>query len=378
MNSHAVLSASGSHRWLNCTPSARLEKEFNNNETESAAKGTAAHALCEHKLRKCLKIRSKKPVSKYDCDEMDLYTDGYVEFVLESLAQAKLKCKDPIVLIEQQLDFSKYVPEGFGTGDCLIIADGLLHVIDFKYGMGILVDAENNPQMMLYALGAIEIFDSLYDISEVSMTIYQPRRENVSTWTISADELYKWAETELKPKAHLAYNGGGNYCSGEWCTFCRAAVKCRARAESKLKLAEFEFALPPLLTDAEIGEILNSIDGLIKWANEITAYASDAAINHGKQWQGFKVVEGRSNRKYADENAAAEAAKNAGYRDIYKQSLITITEMEALLGKKQFSEILGGLVIKPSGKPVLVPVTDKRPAINTANVKNEFKKIMED
>jgi len=378
MNNHATLSASGSYRWINCTPSARLEKEFVNSESEAAAEGTAAHALCEHKLRKALNIETERPVSKYDCNEMEIYTDEYVKFVFELLSQTKLKCKDPVVLIEQHLDFSNYVPEGFGTGDCLIVADGIMHVIDFKYGMGILVDAENNSQMMLYALGAIEIFNSLYDVSEISMTIYQPRRENVSTWTITVDELYKWAVTELKPKACLAYKGEGDYCPGEWCTFCRAAVKCRARAEAKLKLAKFEFALPPLLTDTEIEEILSSIDGLTKWANEILAYASDAAINHGKQWKGFKVVEGRSNRKYTDENAVAEAAKNAGYSDIYKQSLLTITEMESLLGKKRFNDILGALVVKPTGKPILVPITDKRPVISKSNVKNEFKKIMED
>ena len=356
----------------------RLENEFVNSESEAAAEGTAAHALCEYKLRKALNIEAKRPVSKYDCKEMDLYTDEYVRFVLEHLSQAKLLCKDPVVLIEQYLDFSKYVPEGFGTGDCLIVADEVLHVIDFKYGMGILVNAENNSQMMLYALGAIEIFKRLYEISEISMTIYQPRRENVSTWTITVDELYKWAEKVLKPKACLAYKGEGEYCPGEWCTFCRAAVKCRARAEAKLKLAKFEFALPPLLTDSEIEEILNSIDGLTKWANEILAYASDAAINHGKQWKGFKVVKGRSNRKYKDKNAVAKAVKDAGYSNIYKQSLLTITEMESLLGKKLFNDILGKLVVKPAGKPILVPITDKRPAVKTENAKNEFKKIMED
>ena len=163
-NSHAILSASSSHRWMNCTPSARLEREFADRETEAAAEGTAAHALCEHKLRRALKMRSRKPVSQYDCDEMDAYTDGYVEFVLEQLAQAKLECADPLVLIEQRLDFSCWVPEGFGTGDCIIVADKLLHIIDFKYGQGVLVEAEQNPQMMLYVLGALRLFDSLYDI----------------------------------------------------------------------------------------------------------------------------------------------------------------------------------------------------------------------
>lgn len=375
MSKHAILSASGAHRWMNCTPSARLELEFDDNSGEAAAEGTAAHALSEHKLRKALKMRSKKPVSPYDSDEMDNYTDGYVEFVLEVIEQAKQACRDPLILIEQRLDFSKYVPEGFGTGDCLIIADGTLHIIDFKYGQGVLVSAEDNPQMKLYALGALDLFDGIYDIEMVSMTIYQPRRENVSTSTVSKENLYQWAEEVLKPKAELAFNGDGNYCPGEWCQFCRAAVKCRARAEAKMKLATFEFALPPLLSDEEIADILSSIGDLTNWANEIIAYATDAAINHGKKWPGFKVVEGRSNRKYKDEEAVAEAAKNAGYRDIYKQSLITITEMEKLMGKSKFNEILGELVMKPPGKPTLVPVSDKRPEMNTSSAKNDFMEV---
>lgn len=370
--SHAILSASSSHRWLNCNPSARLEQEFEDQETEAAAEGTAAHALCEHKLRKALKMRSKKPVSQYDCDEMDDYTDGYVQFVLEQLAQAKLTCPDPQVLIEQRLDFSCYVPDGFGTGDCLIIASPRLHVIDFKYGLGVLVDAYQNPQMMLYALGALRIFDCLYDITEVSMSIYQPRRENVSTWTISVDELMDWAENTLRPKADLAYKGEGEYSPGSWCQFCKAAVKCRARAEAKLDLARFEFAQPPLLSDAEIEEILGKLDDLTKWANEIMAYAQDAAINHGKEWAGYKLVESRTNRKYTDEDAVAHAAASAGYRDIYKKTLISIAEMEKLMGKQTFKEILGGLIVKPIGKPTLVPASDKRPAITTTGAKHDF------
>ena len=377
-NSHAILSASSSHRWMNCTPSARLEREFADRETEAAAEGTAAHALCEHKLRRALKMRSRKPVSKYDCDEMDAYTDGYVEFVLEQLTQAKLECADPLVLIEQRLDFSCWVPEGFGTGDCLIVADKLLHIIDFKYGQGVLVDAEENPQMMLYALGALRLFDSLYDISEVSMSIYQPRRENVSTWTISVDELNAWAENVLKPKAELAHKGEGDYLPGPWCQFCKAAVKCRARAEEKLQLARFEFAPPPLLSDEEIEEILGKLDDLTKWASEIQAYAQDAAINHGKVWQGFKLVATRTNRRYTDEEAVIQAAKEAGYTDIFKKSLIPITEMEKLMSKKEFNRILGSLVEKPQGRPTLVPNTDKHPALTNTGAGDDFTEFKED
>lgn len=375
---HAILSASGSHRWLNCTPSARLELEFENTTSEAAREGTAAHALCEHKLKKFLKKRSKRPVSDYNSDEMEECTDAYAEFVIEQYEEAKKSCKDPVILIEQKLDFSCYVPDGFGTGDCIIISDDTLHIIDFKYGQGILVEAEHNPQMMLYALGALEIYDALYDIKEVSMTIFQPRRENVSTWTIPIEELKAWAEEELKPKAQMAYDGDGEYLPGEWCTFCKAAVKCRARAEEKMKLARMEFKMPPLLTDAEIEEVLTVLPDLTKWANEITAYATEAAIRHGKEWNGFKVVEGRSNRKYRDEQLVAEAVKEHGYTDIYRQSLIPMTEMQKLMGKSAFEEILGDLIYKPPGKPTLVPNTDKRPAMNVTNAENEFNEIMED
>ena len=374
---HAVLSASSSHRWLNCSPSARLEQEFEDRETEAAAEGTAAHALCEHKLRRALKLQSRrKPISRYDSDEMDMHTDSYVQFVLETLAEVRRHCADPLINIEQRLDFSCYVPDGFGTGDCIIIGDKIMHVIDFKYGQGVLVEAEHNPQMMLYALGALRLFDSLYDIDEVAMTIYQPRRENISTWSIPVDELNAWAENELVPKARLAYEGKGEYRPGPWCTFCKAAVKCRARAEEKLRLAQYEFAKPPLLTDTEIEDILGKLDDLTRWAEEIKTYAQDAALNHGKQWHGYKVVEGRSVRKYSNEDAVVEAANAAGYHDIFRKTLLPLTEMERLMGKQEFQSILGGLIIKPAGKPTLVPASDKRPAITKANI--DFKEIQED
>ena len=378
MSKHAILSASASHRWLNCLPSARLELEFENTSSEAAREGTAAHALCEHKLKRALHMRSKRPVSNYDSDEMEECTDAYRDYVMEQVEQAKQVCEDPIVLIEQHLDFSCYVPDGFGTGDCIIISDDRLHIIDFKYGTGILVEAEDNPQMKLYALGALEMYDALYDIREVSMTIFQPRREHVSTCTLLVEDLKEWAEQELVPKAKMAFAGEGEYIPGEWCTFCRAAVRCRARADEKLKLAQMEFRRPPLLTDAEIEDILGIIPDLTKWANEITAYATDAAMNHGKEWNGYKVVAGRSVRKYRDESAVAEAAKQAGYRDIYRKSLITLTDMEKLMGKDKFKEILGDLVYKPPGKPTLVPISDKRPALNTTNAINEFNEIKEE
>lgn len=368
---HAVLSASSSHRWLNCTPSAMLEKSFENKGSEAAAEGTAAHELCEHKLKKALKRRSKRPVSDYNTDEMEECSDAYVDFVMEQYEQAKQKCKDPVVLIEQRLDFSAYVPDGFGTGDCLIVADDTLHIVDFKYGLGVLVEAEHNPQMMLYALGALAIYQDLYDIEFVAMTIFQPRRENVSTWTISVSELLDWAENELKPKAELAAKGEGEYCSGDWCTFCRAKATCRKRAEDNLKMARLDFQDPPLLSDEEVAEVLTQLPDLTKWAAEVQEYALEQATKHGKHWTGFKIVRSVSRRKYTDEEKVAQTAIKAGYEDIYRSTLIPITEMEKLMGKKNFAEILGDLVYKPQGKLTLAPETDKRPAVE--DVFEDFK-----
>lgn len=371
---HAMLSASSAHRWLNCTPSARLEQEFKDRQTEAAAEGTAAHALAEYKLRRALHQQAKRPVSRYANSEMDEYTEDYAQFVQEAIAEAKRYCADPVVHIEQRLDFSDYVPDGFGTGDCVIVADRRLHIIDFKYGQGVLVEAEHNPQMMLYALGALHVYDALYDVDEVSMTIYQPRRANVSTWTISVDELKAWAENELRPRARLAYAGEGEYCPGAWCMFCRAAVKCRARAEDKLRLAQYEFAQPPVLTDGEIAGILGKLDDLVHWATDIREYALNAALS-GVHFDGWKVVEGRANRRYTDEAAAAQAVIATGH-DPYEHRLLGISAMEKLLGRKKFSEVLGELVERPQGKPTLVPASDKRPELS--GVDSEFNAIQEE
>ena len=284
MGAHALLSPSAAHRWIRCPPSACLEREFPSSSSEAAAEGTAAHALCEHKLRKFLKLRSKRPHSDFEDDEMDRCSDAYVSFVQEQMGDIP----SPMVLVEQRLDLTRYVPEAFGTADCIIVGGDMLHVIDFKYGMGVLVEAEHNPQMMLYALGALELLDGIYDIQTISMSIFQPRRENVCTWSLPKEELLRWARDDLVEKARLAYMGEGEYRAGEWCTFCRAAARCRARAEEKLRLAKEEFKYPPLITDEEIEDVLGEIPELIKWANAILAYATDAAVNHGKVWMGFR------------------------------------------------------------------------------------------
>lgn len=371
---HALLSASSAHRWLHCPPSAKLTAGVTEAPSEAALQGTAAHALAEHKLRRALKQQSKRPVSKYEDDEMDAYTDDYVAYVLEQYEQAKQATPGAVIYIEQRLDFSHVVPGGFGTGDCLIVADGTLHVIDLKYGLGVLVEAEWNPQMMLYAIGALALFDALYDIEQVALTVFQPRRENVSTWTISVTELNKWAEQTLKPAAELAAKGEGEFCAGTWCQFCRIASTCRARAKANLELAKFDFTPPAELSADEVAEVLARIPGLTKWASDVQDYALSQALS-GELYEGFKLVAGRSIRKYTDETAVAEAAKAAGYRDIYKRSLLTITAMEKLMGKKHFSEILGNLVVKPEGKPTLVPVTDKRPELQVSTAADDFTNI---
>ena len=363
-NTHSIYSASGAHRWMNCPPSAQLEQQFPNETSTFAEEGTAAHDLAEHKLKKALKMRSKKPTSPYHSDEMDEMTDLYVEYCLELIEKSKETCQDLQILIEQKLDFSDYVPEGFGTGDLVVVGNGTLHVVDLKYGRGVIVSAEKNPQMMLYALGALSLFDMLYDIEKVSMAIVQPRVDNFSTWEITVEELLKWAEEELKPKALLASTGGGEFCAGDHCRFCRAKNQCRARAVKNLELLKYEFQDPALLTEEEIAEIIGLADELAKWAGDIYTYATALAINEGREWDGFKLVEGRTRRKFTDETAVAETAKEAGYTDIFKQSLITITEMEKLMGKKKFNDILGNLVEKPKGKLTLVPETDKRQAVD--------------
>lgn len=371
---HALLSASSAHRWLHCPPSAKLTAGVTEAPSEAALQGTAAHTLAEHKLRRALKQQSKRPVSEYEDDELDAYTDDYVAYALEQYELAKQATPGTVIYIEQRLDFSHVVPGGFGTGDCLIVADGTLHVIDLKYGLGVLVEAEWNLQMMLYAIGALRLFDALYDIDEVALTIFQPRRENVSTWTISVAELNEWAEHTLKPAAELAARGEGEFCAGAWCQFCKIASTCRARAEANLELAKYEFAAPAELSADEVAEVLAQIPELTKWATDVQDYALSQALA-GERYAGFKLVAGRSIRKYTDETAVAEAAKAAGYKDIYKQSLLTITAMEKLMGKKQFSEILGDLVVKPEGKPTLVPLSDKRPELQVDSAADDFTNI---
>ena len=273
-------------------------------------------------------------------------------------------------MAEQRLDFSRYVPGGFGTGDCIIVADDVLTVIDFKYGKGVAVEAEYNPQMMLYALGALEMFSILYDINEVKMVIFQPRIENISEFSMPVSDLMNWAENELKPKAELAAKGEGEFCAGEHCRFCKVKATCRKRAEYNLAIAKYDFAPPDMLQDSEIAMILERADSLTAWAADVKEYALSEALK-GRKWNGYKVVEGRSNRKYTDEKAVVSAVKAAGKDPYSEPKILGITEMTKMLGgKKKFEELLSKYVYKPQGKPTLVPVSDKRKEWSAAE--NDF------
>ena len=368
-DSHAILSASASHRWLMCPPSVRLCEQFpGDGGSEFAAEGAEVHELCEYKLKSALGMPAEPPVPhllRYS-EEMEECASGYAAHVLSLVEKAKQTCKDPGVLIEQRVDFSEWVPEGFGTADCIIVADGTLRTVDYKHGLGVLVEAEGNPQMKCYALGALGLFDALYDIDTISMTIYQPRRENISSWEISRDDLLKWAENTLKPVAALAFAGEGKFCAGEWCGFCKARHTCRARAEANLMLAKHEFKLPDLLEDTEIEVALAKADELAAWVADIREYALQRALS-GKVWHGWKLVEGRAVRKYRNEDEVVRAVCEAGF-DPFEKKVLGITAMQKLLGKARFDELLSGLIEKPKGKPTLVPDSDKRPAISTAKL----------
>lgn len=373
---HAVLSASSAYRWLACPPSARLEEQFEETISAYAEEGTLAHKLAELVLRYSLNQIDTKTYDEqtqelvksefYSASMLD-YIDSYVAIVMEKTNEARSRSKDAVVLLEQRLDFSDWVPDGFGTGDVVIISDGVLEIIDLKYGKGVPVAAEDNAQMRLYALGALATFDSLYDIKIIRMTIVQPRLDSVSSDEITAEMLYWWADTELIKRAQLAWEGKGEFQAGEHCRFCRARFNCRARAEANLELAKMDFRKPELLTDEEIGEVLKQADELKAWVSDVFEWALIQARDHGKKFKGWKLVEGRSVRQYADENAVAETLLKAGYKEeqIYEKKLWGITAMEKLLGKTKFGELLSGLIIKPPGKPTLVPETDKRPEINS-------------
>jgi len=375
MGNHARFSPSAANRRLNCPPSLVLEEQFKDEESGYAAEGSAGHALAEHLIKKHLKQRSKRPVSAYYTDELLEAVDEYVSYVTGEIEEARRICNDPVFSVEQRVDASDYVDECFGTADMVIVTDKVAHIVDLKLGKGVAVYAEENPQLMIYGLGILCMAELLYDVETIRLTVFQPRINNSSTWDISPNALKTWGEGVLKPRGAMALMGAGEFQAGSWCRFCKARNQCRARAEEFLALAKMEFRPPTLLSDDEIAEVLKVSDELANWASDVYAFAQNQAILHGKEWTGFKLVEGRSNRKYTSEDEVEEAAAAAGYTDIYKRSLVAITEMERLMGKQEFTRILGHLVYKPQGKITLVPDSDKREAINKTTAAAEFEEV---
>jgi hypothetical protein len=381
---HAILSASGAKRWMSCPPSARLEEQIKDESSSFAEEGSLAHAIGEAVLRLQYAVisqerykltREELDKSEYYCPEMLDYVEDYVDFVTERYNAALARSPDALIMIEERLDFSAYVPEGFGTGDILIITDGEIEVIDLKYGKGVPVSAEGNPQMRLYGLGALEMYGFLYSIESVKMTVYQPRLDNISTEEMGAAALQDWGDYEVKPAAALAFVGEGEFCAGDHCKFCKLKATCRARAEANLALAAYDFAKPPTLSIEEIAEILESAEELQKWAADVQSHALTQAEKHGIKFPGWKLVEGRANRKYCDSETVLEVLKLEGYDEdtIAPRSTLGITAMEKALGRKNFENLLGDLILKPPGKPTLVKESDKRPEINsTASAAVDF------
>lgn len=381
---HARLSASGAKKWINCPGSIQLEENFEDKPSQFAEEGTNAHALGEAKIRLATKEYNR---TKYHnairnleiTEDMEDYAESYKNYVIERYNSALQKTPDAILMLEQRLDFSKYVPDGFGTGDAVIIAEGKLEIIDLKYGKGVEVSAVDNPQLRLYALGAYEAFDMLYGFDTVEMTIYQPRLDNISSENISVAELLEWGES-VKKAAQLANDDSVIECvAGKHCDtgFCKARPVCRAYAEERQKMAVYDFKPPAMLTVAEIADIIEQSASLEKWAKLVCDYALEQAYKHDVEYPGYKVVEGRSNRKYSKpDSEVAKILTDNGYQesDILVHKLKGITDIEKLLGKKTFAEVLGSYVVKPPGKPTLVCSEDKRPAINSAmQAQEDFK-----
>jgi len=372
MSAHALLSPSSASRWLSCPPSARLEDKYPNSTSEAAAEGTLAHSLGELYLLKYLgdipkkdydRILSEIKASQYYNEAMEGYIASYVAYVVETYEAAKAIDPTTVMATELKLDLTAYVPEAFGTGDVVIVSDGTLHIIDLKYGKGVRVECTGNKQMRLYALGALRDYDYLYPIDTVVMHVFQPRMDNIDTDTLAVIDLQAWAENVLKPTALLAFEGKGEFSTGDHCRFCRAKAQCKALADENLKLAAYDFQEGFLLSDEEISDILTRAAAFKNWISAIEEFALSAAINEGKKWPGYKLVEGRSNRLITDQQAAIKKLEYNGYgEDVYLvKKLAGITDLEKNLGKMIFSKVLGELVIKPAGKPTLVIEADKRP-----------------
>ena len=372
---HALLGASSSARWLVCTPSARLEAMFPDEQSPYAAEGTIAHDLAESILRHKLEGKKAPKLDNYSTEMIEA-VNRYVDICEEKVNESRARSSDAEAMIEARLDFSRWVPDGFGTGDMVIVADGILEVIDLKYGKGVPVSAIENTQMRLYALGAYDINEFLYDIKSVRMTIVQPRLDSISTDEMALEELLDWGE-EIKPIAQRAFNGEGNCTPCDYCNFCKARHTCRALADTCLTAFYKDGGkLNQLLTDSEVSDILAMKDLITKWVKGVYDFAYEKALSGEKQWPGYKLVEGTSRRTITDPEAAAQTLLDNGYKeeDIFKpRELEGITNLQKVLGKKGVTEYLEAYIDKPEGKPTLVPDSDKRPAINTVEtMMNEF------
>lgn len=378
---HALLSASGASRWITCTPSARLEEQLPEKTSSYADEGNLAHDIAELKLKKAFvepmstkKFNSEmKKLQAHELyqEEMQGYTDTYFEYISKLIYGFQSK---PYIAVEAKVDFSKYVPDGFGTADCIIISGSTLYVIDFKYGKGVPVYADANPQMMLYAIGAYLKYSFLYPIENIQMVIVQPRLDNYSEWSITTSDLLTWAEIIAKPAAEKAFKGEGDFVPGDHCRFCRAKAQCRARADYNLALDNFPKALPPIISNDEVGDYLIKAQDLAKWAKDLEEYALQALLD-GEQIKGWKAVEGRSNRQITDVDKAFKKLTDNGYKEemLYKREPITLTEIEKLVGgKKTFNDLLADYVVKPQGKPTLAPESDKREPYQVSSLQAEF------
>lgn len=392
---HAVLGASSAHRWLACPPSARLSERFDNRfgrrESEYAKEGTKAHALGEIKIRNAYYHEDKMTVAKHSRmspeeqsayigindnrykalreelgdipEDMERATDDYCNVVMNKLARAKEVDPTATLLLEQRLDYSKWVPEGFGTGDCVIVSDSLLEVCDYKHGKGIPVDAHENPQLRLYGLGAYDRFYPLFGFPNVRMTIIQPRLESLSEETISTEELLHWATDTVVERAKLAWLGKGVFSPGEHCRFCSAKAVCSARVSNALKLYSYGMEQPGTLTDEQIADILPFLDDAETWISDIRDYATKAALYNGTHFRGYKLVLGKKpNRQWSNpEEVEAQWLRN-GYpgAELYEKKLKPVGKIEKAVGKTAFRAIFSPLVTQGEGKPVLVPEDDKR------------------
>ena len=367
-NQHSLLSPSSSERWLHCPRSARLCEGMADTNSSYASEGTEAHALCEHLLLQALgrNTTDPRPQFKQYSNEMQEAAEGYVQYVMEQVADFRAQGIEPAVYVEQRLDLRAFIPDCVGTSDAIVVGGDTVIVIDFKFGN--LPVPATSTQLRIYSLGVCELLSCLYDFTRVKTVIFQPRLGTVDEAEITKDELYTWANDVLAPIAQMAYEGKGEFECGDWCRFCRARNQCRTLAEHQLALAQYDFKVPPLLTDDEIASILTQVDALVSWASGIKEYALQAALA-GTRFPGWKVVEGRANRRYVNDQAVAEKVIADG-KNPYEQKLLGITAMEKLLGKKHFTELLAGLVERPQGKPVLVTEDDKRPEMNTAQ--NDF------